>query len=207
MDAEQAREGVGLGVAERRELLGDVLDRAVALAELHPGKTTCAHRAGGRGEPVPGQGRDEGVGAGRGVAAGGGEPRGIPGLEVGHPLAGEVGDGVGSDRALEVAQGVHGELVVVGRQRLVARIGDDEGPGRATAAPMGRAAGVVLDDRVLDDRVLLGEGVEVAADRCRRQAQERAHLGCGDRSVLGDDRHHPLTGAVLEVLRGGLAVR
>ncbi len=45
VDAEQARERLGLGLAELGELGGDVLDRAVTLTQLNPGA----------GDAVPGR--------------------------------------------------------------------------------------------------------------------------------------------------------
>jgi hypothetical protein len=47
VDAEQARERLGLGLAELRELGGDVLHRAVALAELDAGERAGTGRADG----------------------------------------------------------------------------------------------------------------------------------------------------------------
>ena len=70
VDAEQARERLGLGLAELRELGGDVLHRAVALAELDAGELARAgraDRAGGRGVAVVDERVDEGLGAGGGV--------------------------------------------------------------------------------------------------------------------------------------------
>ena len=50
VDAEQARERLGLGLAELGELGGDVLHRAVALAELDAGELAGAGRPTGRAE-------------------------------------------------------------------------------------------------------------------------------------------------------------
>ena len=78
---EQPREGVGLGLAEGRELGGDVLHRAVALAQLDAGQAAGADRSGRGGEAVLAQRLDEGRGASGGVGARGGQPGGIPLLE------------------------------------------------------------------------------------------------------------------------------
>ncbi len=78
VDAEQAGEGVGLGLAEGRELARDLLDRAVALAQLDAGERARADRSGRGGEAVLGERVDEGVGPRGGVGAGGVEPSGIP---------------------------------------------------------------------------------------------------------------------------------
>ena len=199
--AEQSREGVGLGVAEGRELLGDALDRAVALAELDAGEATGSDGSGGGGEAVRGQRGDEGARPGCGVGARGGEQPGIPGLESGDARAREVRDGVGADRVLEVVQGLGGQRVVVRRKGLVAGVGDDEGAGGAAAAAGPSTARVVLDDTTL-----LGQGVEVTADRGCGQAEPPADLRSGDRPVLGHDGQHPRAGALLQVPRGRLVV-
>jgi hypothetical protein len=95
----------------------------------------------------------------------------------------------------EIAQGLDREPVVVGREGAVTTLGDDVGAGRTAAAavPGGmRRAGVVLLDRAV-----VGQAVEVAADRRRGQPEPAADLGRGDRSVLGDDSKDPLPGALL----------
>ena len=72
VDAEQARERLGLGLAELGELGGDVLHRAVPLAQLDAGELAGAggaDGAGGRRVAVGVERVDEGAGAGGGVVA------------------------------------------------------------------------------------------------------------------------------------------
>ena len=69
----------------------------------------------------------------------------------------------------------------------MAALGDDVGAGRA-APPAGVSRGVRRAGVVLLEGAVLGEGVEVPADRCGRQPEEPADLGGGDGSVLGHGR-------------------
>ena len=93
---------------------------------------------------------------------------------------------------LEVAQHLDGERVVVGLERAVPGIGHDVGACGATA-PAAPAGGLVRHDGAL-----LDEGVEVAADRGRRQVEVAAQLGGRDRAVGGDHVEHPRARAGLE---------
>ena len=62
VDSEQARERVGLGVTELRELGRDVLHRAMPLAQLHAGQgRALPDRSGGGGESVGDQCRRQSV--------------------------------------------------------------------------------------------------------------------------------------------------
>ena len=64
-------------------------------------------------------------------------------------------------------------------------IGHDVG-ARGAPAPAAPAGGLVRHDGAL-----LDEGVEVAADRGRRQVEVTAQLGSRDRAVGGDHVEHP----------------
>ena len=189
---EQAGEGVGLGLAEGRELGGDVLDGAVPLAQLDAGEPAGADGSGRGGEAVLAQRLDERLGARGGVVAGGGEAGGIPLLEGADAAAGEVADGSRTGVRLEVAQHLDGERVVVGLERAVPGVGHDVGAGGTTTAAA--AAGGL----VRHDGALLDEGVEVAADRGRRQVEVAPELGGRDRAVGGDHVEHPRARARLE---------
>jgi hypothetical protein len=93
---------------------------------------------------------------------------------------------------LEVAKHLDRERVVVGLEGPVTGVGDDVGAGRTTAAPAA-ARGLVRDDRAL-----LDERVEVAADRGRGQVEVTAELGGRDGAVCGDHVEHPRARARLE---------
>ena len=83
VDAEQAGERLGLGLAELGELGRDVLHRAVALAELDAGErpAPAVPRAGRRSVAVVVERVDEGRGAGGGVVARGVDAVGVALLE------------------------------------------------------------------------------------------------------------------------------
>ena len=194
--AEQARDGFGLGVAELGELLRHPPDWAVPLAELDTVKSAGGDRTSGRREAVLGHHLDEDVGASGDVGPRLGEPRRIPALEAGHPLVSEGGDRVGPSVLVEVAQGLAGELVVGAGQGAVPSLGDHVGPRRATPAasvPWRMRTGRF----VLHDRTLVGQGVEVSADRGRGQPQQSPDLGRSDGTVLGDGGEHAFAGALL----------
>jgi hypothetical protein len=82
--AEQPRERLGLGLAQLREPRGDMLHRAVSLAEL--GAPAGLQRAHARGVPVRGQRLGERRDALPLVGAGGLDRGPVPGLEVVHVL-------------------------------------------------------------------------------------------------------------------------
>ena len=96
----------------------------------------------------------------------------------------------------EEAQRLAGEVVVVGRERAVAALGDDVGAGGAAAAA-GVAGGAGGDRVVLLEGAVVGEGVEVPADGRGGQSEQRPDLGRGDRAVLGHGRQHTLARALL----------
>ncbi len=97
VDSEQARERVGLGVAELWELGRDVLNRAMSLAQLHAGqRSPLSDRSGGRREAIGDQRGCERVGPRTDVVAGCGQLDGIPLFEVGAALAGELAHRLGS---------------------------------------------------------------------------------------------------------------
>ena len=130
------------------ELGGDVLHRAVALAELDAGELAGAgraDRAGGGGEAVRVERLDEGLGAGGGVVARGGEAVGVPLLERGRRgCSANWCTASAPTVSLEEAQRLDGEVVVVADQGAVAALGEDLGPRRA-AAPA-RAGGLARLD-------------------------------------------------------------
>lgn len=192
VDTEQAREGIRLGLAEGRELLGRVLHRAVPLAQLDARQGAGADGTRGGGEAVAGQQVDERLGPCGRVFAGGCQLSGIPLLDGRHPRASEVGNSLGPGVLGEVLQDFDGERVVVRLERLVPCLGDDVGASGAT--PTSASA----DRLVLDDGPLLDERVEVATDGRRRQVEVPAELGSGDRALRRDHVQDSGSGARLE---------
>ena len=169
VNSEQTRERVGLGVTELRELGRDVLNGAMALAQLHTGqRRALSDRSGGRGETVHDQCRRERVRAGRDVITSRGELRGIALFELGAALAGELAHRVGTGVLGKKLQRRGSHVVVVTVHACVTGRGQDVcAGGPATTASGGPSGGGLM----LLDGALLGEQVEVTADRRGRQAK------------------------------------
>lgn len=194
--AEQTRDRLSLGVAELGELLRHPADRTVALAQLDPVERAGGDRTSGRGEAVLGHHLDEHLGAIGDVVPGVGEARRIPALEGGDPLASKGGYGVWPSVLVEVAQRLSGQLVVSARQGAVPPLGHHVGPG--WPAPAARMSwGWRWGRLVLLDGAVVGQGVEMAADRCGGQAQQSPDLGRSDGTVLGDGGQHAFACALL----------
>jgi hypothetical protein len=189
---EQAGERVGLGLAEGRELGGDVLHRAVTLAQLDAGQAAGPDGTGGRGEAVLAEGLDEGLGASGGIVTGGGEAGGIPLLERADAAAGEVADGSRTRVLLEVAQHLDGERVVVGFEGAVPGVGHDVGAGGTTTATAATGGLVRHNGALLDQRV------EVTTHGGGGQVEVTTELGGRDGAVGGDHVEHPRARARLE---------
>lgn len=204
---EQARERVGLGVAEGRELRRHVLDGTVALANLDTGQlggttrdtATVTDGACGSSVTIGAQGLDEQVGPRGRVVTGLGQHGGIPLLEDSDALTGEFGHGVRSHGLVQVAQHLDREDVIVGIERPMARLGDDE--GARGPAPASRSRGGL----VLRYSPLPHEHVKMAANGGRRQLQLPTQLGGGDRPIDGHGLQHPGAGARLKG-RDGLSL-
>lgn len=170
MDSEQARERVGLGVTELRELCCDVLHRAMPLAQLHTGQgRALSNGSGGGGETVRDQCGRKRVRTDSDVIAGGGQLRGIALFELGAALAGELAHRVGAGVVGKEPQRRGGDVVVVTAHAGVTGRGKDVCPsGPAATATRAPSSGRLT----LLDGPLLGERVEVTTDSSRRQAQK-----------------------------------
>ncbi len=179
--SEQVPESFEFGLAQLREFLGDMSDRAVVLADLH----TRADFAGGCGEA--------GVGEGVGdlVRLGGGGLGGVLGdrfdaVDNGpRSLAREVGNGLLAADLAELANGRTGQIVVGmpeppstrGRQLIL--LG---GAATALLLPWRRAAGPRLAG--------FDECIQVPTDTCRRQTEFGADRGRGDGALFEQQLYH-----------------
>ena len=200
VNAEQARERVGLGVTKRRELGCDVLNRAMPLAQLHTGQRRAHSDRSGRGrETIGSQCPRQGLRAGGNVLTRSGELRGIPRFELGNAPAGELAHGVGTGVFGQKAQRRGGHVVVVAVQAGVTGLGQDVCAGRPTTTGATSGGGLTLLDGAL-----FGKQVEVTADRGGRQTQTRAEGGRGERAMLGDRLLDPVPGARAETVRFGV---
>lgn len=202
MDPEQARERVGLGVTELRELGRDVLHRAMPLAQLHTGQgRALSDRSGGGGESIRDQCSGKCVRAHSDVIAGSGQLCRIASFEVRAALAGELAHRVRAGVVSKKPQRRCGDVVVVTAHTGVTCRGKDVcAGGPATAANCATRSGRLT----LLDRPLLGEGVEVTADSSRCQAQKCGHGARGERAMLGDRRPYLVPGARIQNLRSGV---
>lgn len=191
VDPEEPGEGVGLRVTELGELRGDVLDRAVPLAELKStGARPADDRTGAGGISVAGQRRDESGRTVPRIVTDSGELDRIPLLDLGDPLLGERGHGLRTDGCREEAQRLAREVVVVGGEGGVARGTDDPTPGGSTATPA--SCGPNLPGL---DEPLGVEPVEVASDGRVGETEVCAQVRGRDRAGLADASEHPLPGA------------
>ncbi len=170
VNSEKARERVGLGVTELRELGCDVLHRAMSLAQLNTGQgCALSDRSGGSGEAVGDQCRRECVGADGDVIAGSGELGRVAVLELGAPFAGELAHRVDAGVLGKKPQRRSRDVVVVTAHAGMTGRGQDVGAGgpAATATRTTSDGGLALLDGTL-----LGKRVEVTADGGRCQAQK-----------------------------------
>lgn len=190
VDPEEPGEGVGLRVTELGELRGDVLDRAVPLAQLEAtGARTADDRTGAGGIPVAGQRSDERGRAVPRIVTDSGELERIPLLDLRDPLLGERGHRLGTDGCRKEAQRLAGKVVVVRGEGGVARRTHDPAPGGATTAPA--SCGPDLPGL---DQPLGVEPVEVASDGRVGETEVRAQVRRSDRAGLADPPEHPLPG-------------
>jgi len=176
-----------------------VLHRAVTLAQLHSGQWgTRSHRPGGGGETIGGQCRRKDVRTRDDILPRGGESGGIPLLELGDALAGELADSLPACVRREEPQRRGGDVVVVTVHADVTGLRQDVGTSWATPASTGSAGGFVLHDRAR-----LDQQVKVAANRGGRQPEAVRKGGRGERAVLGDRPPDPVPGARLKHVRRG----
>ena len=192
--AEQAADRGRLGVAQLGELLGDVLHRAVVLAQLH----ARADLGGAGGVPVVGQCRSQG----RGPLLGGQRSQllAVARLQLGDAGDGERLHGLLTAGLGEEAQRRGGEVVVAGRAGGVPRVGEHPQPGRPAAAAQRRA-----DPRLPGgDRSVGQQGVQVPSYGGRGQPEAGGQRRGGGRPELEQQRAHALARArtLLDVCHG-----
>ena len=189
-----------LGLAERGELRGDVLDGAVPLAQLDAGERAGARLADGAGgcrEAVGVQGLDQGSRTVGDAATGLLEPVGVALLEGGDAVRGELLHGALAAGAAQEAQRVTGEVVVVADKRPVTALGEHPRlRGPAPAAGAGGLAGL--------DQPLGVQGVDLAAHGGLGEAEPVDQGGDADRPLLAHDAQDPVAGARLEDVGAGI---
>lgn len=194
VDAEQLREGVGLGLAEFGELRRDMPDRAMTLTDLDTGQPADRHGPRRRGKTIARQGLDQGVGLGHHGAVGGSEVSGIPALQLRGPTASKSRDSFTTGTLPQEPQDLDRQIVVIPRERIESGRSSHPLTRRAPATPRRRRTESGL---ALDDRTVSREGIEVAAHRCRSELQLAPQRGRADRPARGDRREHAVARAAL----------
>ena len=197
VDPEEARERVGLGVTELRELGCHVLHRAMPLAQPHTCRTgALPDRSDRRGETVGGQCRRQQRRSGGDILARLVELSCIPLFKVSAAFASERAHGIGACVFGKEPQRRGGHLVIVAVHPGMTDLGQNVGPGRPAApATSGTSQLAHLDG------ALLGKEVEVTADRGGRQAQTRGEGGRGERAMLRKRLPDPVTSPHAEAVR------
>lgn len=186
--ADEPGEGLGLCLAQLGHLLGDVLHRAVALAQLDAGQSVVADGADRGRVPVAAQGAHEGLRPLGRMGSGGLHHVDVALLETGRAGAGEGVDGVVSRAVAQEAHRLDRHVVVVGGQLLVPGLGND--PLACWSSPAALAGGALPGL----DGTLGRELVEMAAHAGRGQAQVVSEAGGRDRPPLADRREDPVAG-------------
>ena len=174
--AEDQADRLGLGLAQLRELVGHVGDRAVLLAQLLPDRAV-AHR---RGVPLVGEHLSQDLrGAQLGVLRS--DPL-EPLPDERHPAGREFPDGVVAPGLGQEPERLDGEVVVLLVEAVATRLGQREDLGRPAAAAGGLAARLARLDGALLEQL-----VEVAAYGGRGEVEPLGE-GRGGRGSVDEDR-------------------
>ena len=198
--AEDVADGLRLGLAQLRELVGDVRDRAVLLAQLLGAVDAVleqGQRPHGRGVPLGGEdprqrlGRRE-LGLGR-------HDHLVVALDERDPASGELHDGLVAAGLRQVAERLHREVVVLLVEVLAPGLGDREELGRPASAAGRRRARLTRLERALGEQV-----VEVAAYGGGRQREPLREVGRGRRTADQDRPDDALTRRLVARRQGPL---
>ena len=183
--AEDPADRRGLGLAQLGELVGDVGDRAVLLAQLLPHDGKLAH---GRDVALVGEHPGQRLG-GRQVGLVG-DHVGEALLDERHPPVGEGADRVVAARLGQEPERLQREVVVLLVEAVAAGVGDREHLGRPAPAATGAVgSGVARLDGHLGHQV-----VEMAAYGGGSQVEPGSQSRSGRGALLEDRPGHPLTG-------------
>lgn len=194
----QPREDFRFDVAENREAGGELLDGAVALAELHAGKRRgqgCLGLDGGGGchEVVAAEGGRQGGGAVPDVRTGFFHFGRVAPFHVREPLLGERPYGVGAGHLLQLLEGKCCNVQVVIAQAGLALRAEDV----AACGPAGTCSR--LGNPLDLDNAGPGQVVEVAPDSGRGEPKHVPQLGRTDGTVFQDGSKDPVPGALVGV--------
>jgi len=179
--ADQPADRLGLHLAQDGKLLGNVLHRAVVLAQLYA-EGCVVHR---RGITVVRQCRRERL---RPLIQGKGrDPVGVPRLPGRHPAAGEVLHRLVANRVAQVAQRINRNCVVCRRARRMAGVGEAEALRGAAPTPRAHRTLLATDDDAVAERC-----IEMAPHAGRGDAEPVGKLSDRGRPVLEQRAQHPV---------------
>ena len=159
--AEHPLEGPRLGLAQLRELGGDVRNWAVVLAQLHAGAGVLGTGSVSLPGQRHGQGFDPAFATPR--TRPDGHRRRNRGLERARPVGSEFGNGSLATGFPQIAQGRRGQVVIGVRERRSPGVGQRVSTGGPPAPPTATGPGVALSQKVVCD-----QGVQMTPDRGRR---------------------------------------
>lgn len=200
--AEHLLERTSFCLAQLRELGRDMRDRAVVLTDLHA-RHTDAGLPGGLCRRSVAMGRErpsEGFGAG-GERRIGIDALGQPGSEALGAMLGESHHGLLPAGLAQITQRGVGEVVVGVRERGPAVVGEGVDPSRAPAPTMRCRTGIALDQQTVGD-----QGVEMATDRCRGQAELFGKCRGALWAALEQAARHRVASAVTRPVAGAIGV-
>jgi hypothetical protein len=177
--SEDVADGLGLGLAQLRELVGDVGDRAVLLAQLLGSAVDQRQRPHGGGVAL---GREHpGERFGRGQVGVGRRHRVVVALDERDAAPGELHDRVVPAGLGQVAERLDREVVVLLVEVLAAGLGDREDLGRSAPTPRRRRTWLTGLQGAVRHEV-----VEVPAYGGRRQVEPDREVRRGRRSADQD---------------------
>lgn len=186
MTADQPANRLCLNLAEHGEFLGDVLHRAVVLADLYA-QCGVVDR---RGVAVVRERLSERLGAL--IKRQRGDPLGVPGFPFSHPAAGKVLDGGVAGRLAQVAKRVNGKIVVRRGTGRMTGVGEAEPSRRPAAAARTMRPLFARHDRAIDEC-----RIEVATDGRGGQTELTSELGDRGRPVLEERAGDAITSAAV----------
>ncbi|MCW2133005.1 hypothetical protein B0G38_002172 [Arthrobacter sp. VKM Ac-2550] len=194
---QQAGENFGFTVAKDREIGSQLLYGAVPLAQLDcQHGAVCglgAHHRGGPDKAVLIQGLGQCFGPRLHGLPGGLDNGTVPPFHVFVALARKLRYGVRAGNAAQRTERSACYVKIVIAQLRLALSAEDVLAGRTAGAGGGIGHHLDLDEAAT------GQGIEVAADGSRREAEAIAELSGTDGTVFQDCAQHPVPGTLLGV--------
>lgn len=198
VNAYETGEQFGLHIAKDGELGGELLDGAMALAQLDAGQS-CRQRglgldrSGGRHEAIPAQRRGQCLRLGSDVGSGQCDLRRVAAFHPGETFDGERADCFFAGHCLELLKGEGGDIeVIVAKAGLALRAEDVAAGGTPSA---GAGLGHALD---LNNTAAV-QMIKMPAYRSGRETEHVTELRRADRPVLKDSTENPIARTLVGV--------